>query len=41
VGSISPPLAIQASEVPVPTIDPGLIAAHVLVALAAPEKLLR
>jgi len=40
LGCTELPLALQASEVPIPAIDPGLIAARALVRLAAPEKLL-
>jgi len=40
LGCTELPLAVQAGEVPVPVIDPGLIAARALVALAAPDKLL-
>ena len=40
LGCTELPLAVQPEEVPVPAIDPGLIAARALVALAAPEKLL-
>ena len=40
LGCTELPLAIQASDVSVAIVDPGLIAARALVALAAPEKLL-
>ena len=40
LGCTELPLAIQACDVPVPIIDPGLIAARALITLAAPEKLL-
>jgi len=40
LGCTELPLAVQVSDVPVPAIDPGLIAARALVALAAPGKLL-
>ena len=40
LGCTELPLAVKPSEVSVPIIDPGLIAARALIALAAPEKLL-
>ena len=40
LGCTELPLAVRANEIPIPAIDPGLIAARALVALAAPDKLL-
>ena len=40
LGCTELPLAVQTGEVPVPVIDPGLIAARALVMLAAPDRLL-
>lgn len=40
LGCTELPLAIHSGDIPVPVIDPGLIAARALVALAAPDKLL-
>jgi len=39
LGCTEIPLAVQPDEFPVPAIDPGLIAARVLITLADPEKL--
>ena len=40
LGCTELPLAVRANEISIPAIDPGLVAARALVALAAPEKLL-